>query len=376
MNFARSLACLVLLLVTVSLKAADPRLTIITPRGAQRGTEVTLTFSGSRLADAEEIYFYSPGFELVKFEESKNANRCVAVIKVAADCQLGEHTMQVRTKTDVSDYRSFWVGPFPELKEKEPNSEFNTPQPITFKNTVTGIIQREDVDYFVLEAKKGQRISVEVEGMRLGARAMFDPYLAILDSKRFELARSDDLSLLRIDPAISIIAPADGKYILELRESAYGGNGTCAYRMHVGNFPRPTGVYPAGGKVGEKLNVTFLGDAAGDIVQSVTLPTSPSTRSGLFAKDSLGMSPSANPFRVSTFGNILEAEPNNAREKATPGALPMAFNGIIQEDGDVDYFKFTAKKGVTYDIDCFARRLRSPLDPVIGIYDIKGRRIS
>ena len=46
-----------------------------------------------------------------------------------------------------------------------------------------------------VEAKKGQRISAEIEAMRLGA-TLFDPYIAILDAKRFELAISDDAALL------------------------------------------------------------------------------------------------------------------------------------------------------------------------------------
>ena len=53
----------------------------------------------------------------------------------------------------------------------------------------------------------------------------------------------------------SIVAPADGTYIVQVRESAYGGNGACQYRLHVGTFPRPTAVVPAGGKPGEEVEV-------------------------------------------------------------------------------------------------------------------------
>ena len=60
--------------------------------------------------------------------------------------------------------------------------------------TVNGIADNEDVDYYVVEAKKGERISAEVEGLRLGI-SEFDPYVAILDSKRFELGVSDDAAL-------------------------------------------------------------------------------------------------------------------------------------------------------------------------------------
>ena len=42
------------------------------------------------------------------------------------------------------------------------------PQAIPMNVTVNGVADNEDVDYFVVEAKKGERISAEIEGMRLG----------------------------------------------------------------------------------------------------------------------------------------------------------------------------------------------------------------
>jgi Bacterial pre-peptidase C-terminal domain len=48
--------------------------------------------------------------------------------------------------------------------------------------------------------------------------------------------------------------------------------------------------------------------------------------------------------------------------------LPLALNGRIQTAGDVDFFKFTAKAGQTWEIECYAQRLGSPSDPVVNIY--------
>ena len=62
--------------------------------------------------------------------------------------------------------------------------------------------------------------------------------------------------------------------------------------MHVGNFPRPTALLPSGGKYGETLPVTFLGDVSGDRTATMTLPTSPSPSFLVFAKDDKGIAPS------------------------------------------------------------------------------------
>ena len=65
------------------------------------------------------------------------------------------------------------------------------------------------------------------------------------------------------DPVASCVIPKDGPYIIEVRESAYGGTNTSYYRLHIGTFPRPLAVYPAGGMVGEELTVHYLADDAG-----------------------------------------------------------------------------------------------------------------
>ena len=72
----------------------------------------------------------------------------------------------------------------------------------------------------------------------------------------------------------------------------------------------------------------------------------------------------------------FEQEPNNEVNQGTPVELPNAFNGIIQESGDVDCFKFAAKKGQVFEVECYARRIRSGLDPVMNLYFADGRGIA
>ncbi|MBI1915285.1 MAG: PPC domain-containing protein [Planctomycetes bacterium] len=350
--------------------AATPSLGSVTPRGGQRGKEVTFFFNGGRLSDAQEVLFYSPGFSVLKLEVV-NDGQVKATVKIAEDCPPGEHAVRLRTKSGISELRTVWVGALPAIAEKEPNSEFDKPQKIPLNVTVEGVVDSEDVDYYAVELKKGQRLSVEIEAMRLGV-TFFDPYIAILDSKRFELATSDDSPLNKQDGLCSIVAPADGTYVVQVRESAYGGNGACMYRLHVGTFPRPLAVVPAGGKAGEEVEVRFLGDPTGEIKQKIKLPKQADAKFGVYAQDAGGIAPSPIPFRVSEHGNVVEVEPNDTHATATKAELPLALNGVIDKPGDVDFFRFKAKKGETYDIHCYARRLGSPLDSVMNLYQLNG----
>jgi hypothetical protein len=356
-------------------RASAPTVGGILPRGVQRGTDAVLFFNGARLSDAKEVLFYYPGVTVTKLEVV-NDTQVKATVKVAPDCRLGEHAVRLRCASGISELRTYYVGALPQVEEKEPNSEFTAPQKIPLNVTVSGVVDNEDVDYYQVECKKGQRLTAEIEGMRLG-ETMFDPYVAILDMKRFELAASDDAPLLGQDAVASVVVPADGSYVIQVRESSYGGNGACRYRLHVGTFPRPTAVFPAGGKLGDEVEVTFLGDPAVPITQKVKLPAAPPEKFGLFAQDAGGIAPSPNRFRLSDFPNVLEVEPNDTPQQATPvPALPAALNGIIAKPGDVDYFRFTAKKGQTFDVHCWARRLGSPLDSVMTIGFFGGAAIA
>lgn len=354
--------------------AASPVLTSVLPRGVQRGIETEVLLNGQRLEDAAELMIYEPGIQVAEFAVV-NGTQVKAKLKVAADCLLGTKHVRIRTASGLSDLRTFRVSALPTVMEVEPNSDFKQPQAVANNVTVEGIIQNEDVDYFVIEARKGDRVTAEVEGIRLGD-TMFDPYVAILNEARFELSTSDDAALVWQDGVASIIAPADGKYIVQLRESSYGGNGSSYYRCHIGSYPRPLAIVPAGGKPGQKVSVKFHGDVSGEFAGEFDLPTIPGSDFAVFAQDDKGISPSGNRFRVVDLENSIEQEPNETIQQATKAAAPIAFNGMLASKTDVDFYGFTAKKGQTLEIHVWARRLRSELDPVLILYNAQGGAIA
>lgn len=366
-------------LSSLGVLAAYPDFNSIQPRGGQRGTDVDVTFSGNRLADTEEIISYNPtGIKALEFKV-ENPNTLKVKLHIEPGCQLGEQLFRIRTKSGISYARNFFVDQFPAVDEKEPNTLLEEAQPITTGVTIAGTARSEDTDYYKIEAKKGERISVEVEGIRLCTN-FWDPYVAIMNSKKFELATCDDSPLGIQDGHASVIIPEDGTYYVEVRDSSYAGNDGAQYRVHVGSYPRPTVAYPPGGKAGTEVEVTYLGDAGGPIKEKVTVPNTPGEVLPLFAKANNLSAPSANPFRITNIDNVLEAEPNNnhaeAKKNAAPPALPMAFNGIIEKAEDEDWFKFTAKKGERYDLIVHARGIRSPLDPVLELFNKDGGGIN
>lgn len=368
----RHLSLLLTLVIPTMTWAASPTLGVITPRGGQRGTEVEFMFHGARLKDAQEILCYTPGVFTIGKIEVVNDNVVKTRIKIAPDARLGQHSFRVRTASGISDLKTIFVGALPEISEKEPNNDFKAPQKIALNVTVNGTIENEDVDYFSVECKKGQRLSVEIEGMRLANQTVFDPAIAILNSKRFEIATSDDSAFAAQDGVMSVIIPEDGTYTIMVRETSYGGNGECRYRLHVGTFPRPIACVPAGGKLGEEVEVTFIGDASGPIKQKVKLPAKPDPEFGLFVQDAGGISPSPLPFRLSTLGNFVETAASEFSKANVFDPNTQAINGIISKPGENDWYRFKAKKGQVFDVECYGRRIRSALDPVMHMHKGEG----
>jgi hypothetical protein len=366
-----------LLLAPLAAWAAYPSMTTLKPHGGQIGAEVKLTITGAQLDDFEDLMFYTPGFK-VKTVESRASNKVELTLAIDKSVRAGNHVMRVRTKSGVSHMRQFFASPFPNVEEKEPNSEFVGAQAIALNQTVEGVILAEDVDYYKLTVKKGQRIGVQVDGLRLAAipQGAMDPYVAILDKDRFEKAASDDTILHRQDGYCSFTAEYDGEYYVMVRESSYRGSGNSYYRLHVGDFRRPDAIYPAGGKLGSKLTVRFL-EPRDSFPEEVSLPTEDDAEFVLYPK-SQPPAPSGNLFRLSTVDNTLEAEPNDAAEQGTVAAEAGAFalNGIIEKPGDIDFFRVPLKKGQVFECRALAQILGSPLDPVVTVLSPKGNSLA
>jgi hypothetical protein len=375
LRFAISCLALLVLSTATPAHATAPNLSSINPTGGQLGKEMEVSFDGERLEDTVEIIPYEPGLKILKLNSVTNKT-VKAQLKIELDCQLGEHHFRLRTESGLSELRTFFVGAFPLVNETEPNNELDKAQKIDLNTTVTGVIANEDVDCFAVEIKKGQRLSAEVEAMRLG-RAALDTRIAVYDATGKVAAEADDTWLGMQDPFVSFVVTNDGRYVIQVREVTYAGNDNWHYRLHVGTFARPESVIPAGGKAGENVKFTFFSPATGNFTQEIKLPDMPSEKFGLFAAYEGLRAPTANWIRVSPFPNVLATNACEDRNHAiaTDLAPPLALNGIIAEKKKENWFRIPATKGTAIEFNVFARRLRSPLDSVLEVFDPAGKSL-
>ena len=186
----RLLAILTLLAISIPAWSASPSLGVINPRGVQRGVESELNFSGGRLADAQEILFYSPGFEVLTLEAA--AGNVKVTLRVLDTCRLGQHVAQVRTASGVSEYRTFYVGPYASTAEVEPNSDFKQPQQVELNVTVTGVVISLDGTRAIRATAAGDLWSAEALGVKVGDRLLAEGASDILADVNRALAHGGD----------------------------------------------------------------------------------------------------------------------------------------------------------------------------------------
>jgi hypothetical protein len=359
------------LLLPLPSAAAPPTVESVIPAVGQQGTEFTLTLTGARLTGAEELLLYEPGVVCTRLAGS-SPSEVTATLRAAPECRLGTYSFRLRTRGGASEVRTFRISPFPVVAEKEPNDTPRQAQPVPLNVSVAGAIESGGVDCFAVTLKKGQRLAADVETVRLGGE-LTDTIVTVLGPDGRELATVDDTPLFHQDPFLTLLAPDDGVYTVQVRETNNGGGDTSRYVLHVGTFVRPSAVFPPGGQAGTEVAVKLLGDAAGERTQTVRLPTS-ADGFAFYPSDGTVAAPTPNPFRVSPFPNVLEAEPNDDPRQATPSphGWPVAFNGVLDRPGDVDHFRFRAAKGDVIDVQAFAFRIGSPLDTVVTVLDPSG----
>ena len=361
---------------------------VVTPRIGQRGTTVEVTIQGAYLKDPQEIIFFQPGIRATKIEPLADLARPTGLshggrvkeqfkcqFEIAPNCAPGEHPFRVRTATELTSLATFHVSPFPVMDENEQASNANdlpsTALAIPLNTTVLGKIsgsRRADLDLYKIPAAPGQRISVEVDCVRLAdihyGDAEYDLAARILDGQGRELATNDDNSLHQQDPVLSLQLPpgTQDHVFVEVRRSVYATR-EVTYAVHIGDFARPVIAYPAGGPAGQSLETKLLGDPLGPSPLALTLP--PADR----IVEHFLTGPSPLPIRAFAAPNLFEDSPAAVTEVPS---LPIALNGILDRPGDKDAFRIHVKKGDCYRIRVYSAALGSPLDPNLRITPAAG----
>lgn len=348
--------------------ASPPSVESIFPACGRRGDKVVAKLSGARLDTLRDITFYKPGLSVENIG-SEGPGTCRVTIAVSPDAPLGPVPMRARGDDGFSSLHLFHVVSLPVVTLSENEASGKVPKVLKGDCCVAGILGEGEVHRFGINLRKGDRLVAEAVGIRAGA-AFLDTHLELFSPSGRRLAVADDSPLSAQDAVLEAVANEDGGHVLLLREANLGGSDNGFYMLHVGGFPRPMRVAPPGGRPGQRITFEF-NDIRGKRTLESTLPATFSGTHNLYLADSSGTSPTPNPVRVT---NHAVCEESGGIQQAPE--VPVAFHGLISAPGQTDARTFTARKGQVLLVEAWARRLGSPLEPVMEITDSTGRQLS
>ncbi len=367
-----------------ALFGAAPALTELSPRGAQRGTAITLTLTGSGLEGAQVLSTLPAAFATLTPREPRLADtELTFLVELKKDAAIAVYPIRVRTAEGLSNILLFSVGSFPETAEEESeamapdysNDSAGKAQPLRPPVTISGRLRGYDQDYYRLQAKKGERLVIEVEARRAGSAV--DPLLRVSDAAGKEIARNDDAPGLGVDARLDIEFPADGEYFIAVHDSKFSIQAQNFYRLKVGNFIYAGGIFPLGWRHGDQVEVELFGgnlpapikvrpDLSGPAINGFAMVSVPGSDASL-----------PFPFAVSDRREILE--PPATPAGSTPAALEAetVVNGRISRPREVDRYKLAVTPGDHWLVELQNASLgTSRLYGVLTIYDAAGKKLA
>jgi hypothetical protein len=173
------------------------------------------------------------------------------------------------------------------------------------------------------------------------------------------------------------VAPADGEYVLEVRDVLYRGRADFVYRLSVGATPYVTHLFPLGARRGSTATVTAYGVNLPGSSRELTIPASTGETEAtrrVFVEGAGGVRSNALPLAIGRQPEIREREPNDAPAAVSLIEWPCTVNGRIDRPGDADYFAIAGQSGQKVAIEVTARRLGSPVDAVVTLYGPGGAK--
>ncbi|MCE9637506.1 MAG: hypothetical protein K8T90_17515 [Planctomycetes bacterium] len=306
-------------------------------------------------------------------------------VTIDRDAAPGDREIRLVTPSGLTNPLRFQVGALPEAMDDEvPNPATRDLALIDLPVVLNGQILPGDADRFRFRAKRGQRLVFDASARRLvpfladAVPGWFQATMSLYDGAGEEIAFADDYRF-DPDPVLFVDVPADGEYVLEVRDALWRGREDFVYRVTVSDEPFITGMFPLGGRAGSERTATVLGWNLGPSSSAANLPLDMSAEEGAgggvrwAVTKRGGVASNALPYAVDDLPECDESEPNDSAATAQTITIPGNVNGRIGKPGDVDWFTFLGLGGDEIVVDVEGRRLQSPIDSLVTLTDATGK---
>jgi WD40 repeat protein len=342
-------------------KPKPPAIKKVSPAAGPRGKPINLTLHAETILEGNgplQLVVNHPGV-VVKALSFATPDKLTYQVTFPITTPAGVYQIRLKNEAGESAPVPFTVDLFDEQKEVEPNDSPRTGQKITLPTTISGGLGKAgEVDYFRFEAKTGLEIGAQL----IVSSGILEPVLVLVGPDGKVLAETTS-------GVLGHTSPADGTYALGVRDRDYRGGSV--YRLHIGDIPVVTAVFPLGVQRGSEKEVAVEGVHLGEVKRvkvKVSADAALGSRIPLSITTALGAS----------LGNpsvVVGEYPDVVVRSDTPLTVGATANGRLTRPGAMETWRFTSKKGERLLLDVEARRLGSPLDSVIEILDAQNKPV-
>ncbi|MDB5340481.1 MAG: hypothetical protein JWN70_6100 [Planctomycetaceae bacterium] len=370
----------------------------IQPLGLGAGTSLEVEAQGRDTEDVQALRFEHAGLsaELVKPGRFK--------VTAQPNVPAGTYDVRMVGKYGVSNPRILSITHgLTDVAETEPNNEAAQAQGVALNSAINGTSDGNGQDVFKFNLKKGQRVVIDCQAMKL--ESQLDANLILNSATGQSLASSGDYH--GRDPFIDFAAPSDGEYFAVVHDLIYRGG--LPYRLVITTLPHVENLFPRAVQAGQTVNMTAYGrslkEGAGATLppqlDEFTFPLSvPSdlarARQFSFFEHPIDhtVAPTAATFAlngmqvrapvgagalhpacvmVTDLPVILDIEPNDERTQPQKLTLPAIVSGRFDKPRDADWFEVDIPEngGGEYSFEVYSERISGQSDPYVSVYDDK-----
>jgi hypothetical protein len=308
-------------------------------------------------------------------------------VDVPANQPTGVYELRVATRTAVSSVAHLMVTDLPVVAEdtKKENGLPTAAQHVNVPVAIAGVCEKtEDVDCYGITASAGQSLTFEIFAQRVtgavhsmqsgGGTYLMDPILTLSTADGQVLMQNDNH--VGGDAFISYTFPADGNYVISVRDARYIGNTKYVYCLKISDRPYAHAVFPMAVQRGQSQPVTVVGHQLGANA-AATVSAGDSETVGWASRVVTAHAGPTNsvPVLITDTPQAVAQDGNHAPNTVMPLTLPVGVSGRFTKNDQSHRFSFEAEQNQFLRFDVHAHRLGLPLDAIIEIQDAAGKKL-
>lgn len=352
-----------LLFIGINPCLAQPAITSVSPTVLKPGTATQITFAGTKLESPIGIWTSFPArAEWIGLDPAaKDVKQVVCKLHVPTGVSVGVGGIVIATNKGLSDVMPVMIDELPLVADSGNNRQPGTPQEVTLPAAIAGTGDGASSDFYSFAAKANEKISLDLVAARLGAD--FDGVLRVLDASGKEWLMLDDDAAAGADCRGVFVSPADGKYIVELRDNRFKAGGK--YLLRVGNAPLISTSHPIGVPRGVPTAVNFVGPQVEGLTPLTLLVGEQAT-----SRSPLSTGAGWSTLVTSNLPNVIETS------NSAPLPLPAALHGVLSAAKEKDEFPLTIAKGQRVTFKPISRSVGSPASCALKLLNAAGGVVS